>query len=722
MRRLTALLLLVAAPALAGDEPLTVERLFAEPPLGGVLPAEFTWLPGGTSFSYLERTGQGRESRATMWVEEAATGKRVALLTDEQLEPATGAAGKPRLAGAQWSPDGDALLLQGDGDLFRFERATGKVRRLTNSAAEEEVATFAPDGSRIAFVRANDLYALDLATGKETRISADGSADRFNGRLDWVYQEEIAGHDGRAYQWSSDSRSITYLTLDESGVPRFPHVSLTETHPTVDEQRYPKAGDRNPAWTLSVVSLTARPDGTLPRRSFSRGGDGAEYLPRFGWTPGNAAVWFELLDRDQTRLELVRWEVATGALTTLLIEEDAAWVNLHDDLHFFPDGSFLWSSERPGFRHLFVHEASGGATRAVTAGDWEVTQVEEIDEQGGTVVFTSPGPIVRERHVYRVNLDGTGLRRLTREAGSHRAVVAPGGRYVIDTWSRAAQPPIIRLLDGDGNVVRVLVANEHPEIEKYRTSQPEFFEVPGPSGLTLNAVVIKPVGFDPQQRYPVVVSVYGGPGSQSVTDAWSRWQFNQVLANRGFVVFTVDNRGTTGRGRDFERALLRRFGKVELEDHLAGVEWLKKLPWVDGERIGIWGGSYGGFMTCYALFNAPEVFRAGAAVASVTDWGLYDSIYTERYLKRPQDNPDGYRDSSPVNQADKLAGKLLLVHGTADDNVHWHNTLILADKLVQAGKPYELQLYAGATHRSYRPEQRSDEQRRVLEFLERHLK
>ncbi|MBP1620906.1 MAG: hypothetical protein H6Q02_1673, partial [Acidobacteria bacterium] len=405
MRRLAALLVLLAVPVVAGDEPLTLERAFGQPPLGGRVPTEYTWLPGGAAFSYLESIGQGRDARTTMWLEEAASGKRTVLLTDDQLKPAAADAGRPRLAGAQWSPGGDALLLQGDGDLFLFDRATGKVRRLTGSPAEEEVATFSPDGTLVAFVRANDLYTLELASGKETRITGDGSPDRFNGRLDWVYQEEIAGRDGRAYQWSPDSRSIAYLTLDESGVPRFPHVDLLKTHPTVDEQRYPKAGDRNPSWALSVVGLAARPDGTLPRRSFSRGGDGAEYLPRFGWI-ADGAVWFQLLDRDQTRLELLRWDVATGATTTLLVDEDKAWINLHDDLHFFPDGSFLWSSEKSGFRHLYLHGAAGAESRAVTSGDWELTQVEEVDRTGGVVVFTAPGPNVRERHVFRVRLDG----------------------------------------------------------------------------------------------------------------------------------------------------------------------------------------------------------------------------------------------------------------------------------------------------------------------------
>ena len=352
MRRLAALLVLLAVPALAGKESLTLERLFADPPLGGRLPTELTWLPGGASFSYLERTGPGRDAKATLWIEDAATGTREAFLTDEDLKPYAEKDGavKPRLAGAHWSPNGTALFLQGGADLFLVERAGKKVRRLTTTPAEEEEAAFSPDGTRLAFVRDNDLYVLELASGKESRLTTDGSPDHFNGKLDWVYQEEIAGRDARAFEWSPGSDRIAFLTLDESQVPRFPHVDLAKNHPTVDEQRYPRAGDPNPTWTLSVVSLPARPDGTLPRRSFSRSGDDAEYLPRFGWTPDGTAVWFQLLDRDQTRLELLRWNPASGQMATLLVDKDAAWINLHDDLHFLPNGSFLWSSERSGFR------------------------------------------------------------------------------------------------------------------------------------------------------------------------------------------------------------------------------------------------------------------------------------------------------------------------------------------------------------------------------------
>ncbi len=727
MRRVLACLVLVASQVLAGDKPLTVERLFADPPLDGTLPREVKWLPGGASFSFLERTGTGKEARTTLFVEDAATGKREAVITDADL--GTFGEGdkeiRPRLEGYQWSANGDALLLSGGADLFLLDRGTKKARQLTSTSAEEELARFSAEGRRIAFVRENDLYVLELDSGKETRITTDGSPDRFNGKLDWVYTEEIAERGSLGYAWSPDSRSLAYITLDDSKVPRFPHVDLLQLHPTVEEQRYPDAGDPNPVATLTVASVSPDSSGAVTRCTLRWTTPNAEYLPRFGWLPGHQRVWFELLNRAQTRLELVRLDTTTGATTTLLVEEDPAWINLHDDLHFLKDGSFLWSSERSGYRHLYLYSGAGRLVRQLTSGDWEVTGVEAVDEEGGWVTYTSTqaGPLTR--NVYRARLDGKGAPiHITQGAGNHRANVAPGGRFVIDSHSRLMRPAVMNLLDSQGRRLRVLGANEHPEIESYRTSTPEIVEVPGTNGATLYGSLVKPVGFDPAKRYPVIVYVYGGPHSQSVQDAWvGRYGLlAQVLAGKGFVVFSIDGRGTTAHGREFERALLKRLGKIELEDQLAGVEWLKKQPYVDGQRIGIWGGSYGGFMTCYAMTNAPEVFKAGVAVASVTDWRLYDSVYTERYLKLPADNPDGYRDSSPVNQADKLKGALLLIHGTADDNVHWHNTLMFADKLAKAGKPYELQLYGGATHRVLRRDQRQDEWVRLVEFFERQLK
>jgi dipeptidyl-peptidase 4 len=726
MRRALAVLVLAAAPVLGGDQPLTLERAFGEPPLDGTLPRELRWLPSGAQFSFVERIRAGKEAHTVLWVEDAATGKREQVATDANLgvfgegEDAV----RPTLNGYQWSPAGDALLLQGGGELFLLERVSKRVRRLTSTAAEEELATFSPDGRRIAFVRANDLFVLDLASGKETKISTGGSPDRYNGKLDWVYAEEISERSALGYTWSPDSRSLAYISLDEAKVPHFPQVNLMQIHPTVEEQRYPRAGDPNPVASLSVVEIPPGAQTIVKQQGVTWNDPKAEYLARFGWLPSGKAVWFELLNRDQTRLELSKLELASNAVTTLLTDEDPAWVNLHDDLHFLADGTLVWSSEKSGFRHLYVHGPDGKPLRQLTSGAWEVTSVQRVDEQRRLVYFTATEANVLEHHLYRVKLDGTGFSRLTKAPGSHRCEVSPGGAFVLDTHSSTAKPPVIDLLDGAGLAVRTVAANEHPEIEKYTFSSPELVTVPGAGNIALNASVLKPADFDPRRRYPVIVYVYGGPHSQIVQDAWGgRYMlFGQVLASRGFVVFSLDNRGSAGRGREFERALLRRLGKVELEDQIAGVEWLKRQPWADGERIGIWGGSYGGFMTIYALTNAPDVFKAGAAVAAVTDWRLYDSVYTERYLKLPADNPDGYRDSSPVNQADRLKGGLLLIHGTLDDNVNWHNTLMLTDKLVRAGKAYELQLYANATHRSYRREQRLDEMRRILDFFERVLK
>jgi dipeptidyl-peptidase-4 len=729
MSLVLTLALLAAPPAtpkpVEGPPALTLERIFSGPPLEGALPREVAWLPDGRRFSYLEKAGEGKDARNVLWVEDAETGARESVLAEGDLEPVGegDAAVAPRLAGYRWSPRGDSLLLSGGDDLFLVETAGRTTRRLTTGTEEERSPAFSPDGSKIAFGRANDLFVLDLSTGAETRVTADGSPDRFNGVFDWVYEEELAGRDTRAFAWSPDSRALVFLSLDESRVPRFPHVELLELHPTVEEQRYPRAGDPNPVPTLHVAEFDAAGAGVRIRRIALPEGR-FEYVPRLGWVPGSRSVWFQLLDRQQTRLELVRYDLDGDAAVTLLVDEDPAWINLHDDLRFLADGSFLWSSEKTGFRHLALHDASGKQVRQLTSGSWEVLSLQAVDEDAGVVTFEANEASALGRGVYRVGLDGKGFSRVTHGAGVHRATVSPDGRWAVDSYSELTRPPVVRLVAADGRIHRVLAANEHPEIEKYRTSRPELVRIPGPWGKELMGVVTKPLDFQPGTRYPVVVYVYAGPHSQAVLNGWPGRSglIAQVLAAHGFVTFAVDGRGTAGRGRDFERALLRRFGKVELEDQLAGIAWLKKQKYVDPQRIGIWGGSYGGFMTIYAMANAPGVFRSGVAVASVTDWRLYDSIYTERYLKLPADNPEGYRDSSPVHQAGKLGGRLLLIHGTSDDNVHWHNTLMMADQLVRAGKDYELQLYAGATHRSYRPDQRADEYRRMLDFFERTLR
>lgn len=724
MRRLALLVILVAAPLAAGQQPLTVERIFADPPLEGTLPKEVEWLPGGTSFSFLETTGEGKDARTALWLEDAASGARRRLLAEADLPafPDSKEAVKPLLAGYRWSPGGDAVLLSGGGDLFLVTIQGPQVRRLTATTSEEELAEFSPDGRRVSFVRDNDVWVIDLAIGKETRLTDTGSPDRLNGKLDWVYREELAGRRQIAYAWSPDSRWIAALSLDETKVPKYPIVDRIASHPTTTDQRYPQPGDPNPAVGLSVIEVSDR-QGVRVRRDHAWTGGSAEYVPRFGWTPDSSAVWYELLNRAQTRLELVREDVGTGAAKTLLVDEDSAWINLHDDEHFFRDGRLLWSAEASGFRHLLVYGADG-RPRAITSGPWEVVSVTSVDEASGWVYFTANEASALETQLYRVRTDGTGFVRLTREAGTHRVDVAPGGAFALDTFSTVSDPPSLRVLDGQGRVLRTVVPTRAPAIGEVRLGNVEFMEVKNVAGVALHASLLRPADFDPAKKYPVVVYVYGGPHAQVVRNGWGRQTelFHHALAGRGFLVFSIDNRGSASRGRAFERALLGRLGRTELEDQLAGVAFLKTLPYVDGNRIGIWGWSYGGFMTCYALTNAPGVFRAGAAVAPVTDWLRYDSIYTERYLKLPADNAAGFRDSSPVNQAGALADALLVLHGTGDDNVHWGNTLALVDALYKAGKPYDLQLYPNKNHGILGKDARAHLYTRIQAHFERWLK
>lgn len=689
----------LAAPATTNDAPLTVERLFEEPSLEGDLPVFMGWLPDGQRFGLLERTGEGKAATVRLSIVDAASGAAKPLVEAAAL-PAFGAgdaAVQPMLWGGRWSPKADALLLEGGGDLFLYDVKTGGTRRLTATPSREEGAQFSPDGRFVAYVRDNDLHALELASGRELRLTSDGGPNRVNGAYDWLYEEELAGRGSLPFAWSPDSRAIALLTLDETNVPRMPLTDLLPARPATREQIYPKAGAPNPVPGLRVVPVV-QGDGAPAAREL-RWNDDRVYLVRLGWMPGGGAVWYQLLDRAQTRLELNRLDLSTGLSTTLHVETDAAWINLHDDLHFLKDGRFLWSTERDGFRHLWLHAADGRPLRALTQGAWDVGAVELVDEAAGAAWFTSNQSSPLETQLWRVDLAGGAPRRVTVEPGTHQVRLAPGGRFALDTWSRADRPRALFVLDGAGKRLRALAANENPPLAAFPRGAVELHTIERAGKAPLYASLVKPPGFDPAKRYPVVVYLYGGPHAQVVRDAWGgRYAlFHQFLASKGFLVFSVDNRGSAGRGRTWERALLKRLGQAELEDQLEGLAWLKAQPFVDGSRVGIWGWSYGGYMTLYAMTHS-DAFKAGVAVAPVTDWHYYDSAYTERYLKLPADNPDGYRDSSPVHDAAKLQGTLLLVHGTGDDNVHWQNTLAFVDALYRAGKPYDLQLYPNKNH------------------------
>jgi dipeptidyl-peptidase-4 len=463
-----------------------------------------------------------------------------------------------------------------------------------------------------------------------------------------------------------------------------------------ETMRYPKAGDANPFVQVGVV----RVQGGKPRW-MGTGSNKDVYIPRVAWLRDSKRLAIQRLNRAQTKLELLFADAATGKARVILAEEDPHWVNVFDDPYFFEDGKrFLWSSERDGFRHLYLYDLSGKLERQVTRGAWAVTDLAGVDERNGAVYFTATEKSPIERHLYRAGFDGATVTRITREDGTHGIAMAPDARHYADSYSNATTPPRQDLYRADGTRVLAINENRVAELDQYGLQPVEFFVVRGADGTELHAMMIKPPDFNPSRKYPVLIYTYGGPHAQIVRNAWGGTNFlwHQMLAQKGFLIFGLDNRGMAGRGHAFETSIHRRMGETELADQLAGVNYLKSLAYVDGARLGIWGWSYGGYMTCYAMLNAPDVFKAGFAGAPVTDWRQYDTIYTERYMARPQDNPDGYKRSSPVNQAAQLKGKLLIAHGTGDDNVHYANTVQLGEEFIRAGRYAEILVYPGRGH------------------------
>jgi dipeptidyl-peptidase-4 len=443
------------------------------------------------------------------------------------------------------------------------------------------------------------------------------------------------------------------------------------------------------------------------------------------WLPDSRRVAIQRLTRTQNKIDLLFADAGTGRAQTVLAEMDQSWINVNDDLQFIAHGErFLWSSERTGFRHLYLYDLAGKQLAQITRGDWQVDGVEAVDEDGAQVYFISTQESPLERHLYRVSLGGGEPVRLTTARGTHSVNVAPDSTHFVDTFSTALTPPRQELYRADGTRLATLAENKVAELGEYRLSPVEFLTVPGADGTMLHASLIKPRDFDPARKYPVLVYLYGGPHVQLVRDQWQGANFlwNEMMAQKGFLIFTVDNRGSSGRGHAFESAIFHRFGEVELADQLAGVNWLKRQAYVDGERIGIWGWSFGGYMSCLAMLRAGDTFKAGFAGAPVTDWRYYDTIYTERYMGLPQDNPNGYRDSSPVNYASGLRGKLLIAHASGDDNVHFGNTLALADKFVDAQKYAEFLIYAGRGHGITDPPARIHVFNRVAQFFLENLK
>ena len=677
---------------LYGDSQRRID--FSGPPIGQV-----TWLADGTH--YLIRK-EGKLMKVN-----AASGAAIPFIDTAKMEaafasvPGISAEAARRIANGpvEMNESRTGAIVNSANDLFYYDFSALRAVRLTNTPEPEVGESFSPDGRQVAYVRNFNLYIVDLGGERERALTSDGHSKLLNGRLDWVYQEELYGRGNfQAYWWSPDSSRIVYLQLDESPVKDFVVVDHLPVQQNVEVTSYPKAGAPNPNVKVGIVNVAGGPTRWLDTHKYQ----GAEPLVvRVGWKPDSTRVVFMVQNREQTWMDVNFGDASTGKVETAFRETSPAWVERgnHQIAKWLKDGSFVWISERTGWKHLYHYSTDCKLIRPITAGKWEVRSVHGVDEAKGLVYFsgTERSPIGID--AYRIRLDGTELERLTEAPGTHQTSFDPGFRYFTDAWSNIDTPPQLRLFTTDKTLVRVIEENRVETLRQFKLSKPEFVQVKTRDGFVMEAVLIKPPDFDPKKKYPVFSHTYSGPHAPQVRNAWSGASFmwHQLLAQKGYVIWICDNRSASGKGMESAFAAYKKLGVSELQDLEDGVSWLKQQEWVDSTRIGLNGWSYGGFMTAYALTHS-TMFKAGIAGAPVTDWRLYDSIYTERYMGTPQNNPEGYDKTSVVKAAKNLHGNLLLIHGAIDDNVHMQNSIQFVYELEKAGKQFEFMIYPKSRH------------------------
>jgi dipeptidyl-peptidase-4 len=752
--RLSAILccLMLATPMFADaakpppPQGLTLEAITGDAPLSGPTLLKPQIAPDGTRVTFL----RGRDSdrnRLDLWAFDVATGATLLLVSSSDVLPGEEVlsdeekarrerqrtAALSGIVDYQWSPDGKTLLFPLGGELYLYDLSkSGKdaVRKLTTGAGFATDPKVSPKGGFVSFIRARNLWVIAVATGEEIQLTGDGSESIGNGVAEFVADEEMGRHTG--YWWAPDDSAIAFARIDETGVPIQKRYEVYPDRTDVVEQRYPAAGDTNVAIRLATIA----PERGAAPQWIDLGKNPDIYLTRVDWRDPQRLT-FQRQSRDQRRLELIEVALASGKQRTLIVETAKTWVPLHDALRFLKDGRFLWSSERSGFEHLYLASEDGKRLQPLTRGDWPVDALLAVDEAKGLVYFSAGRSAdgradARQSQLHVVPLAGGKIRTLSTERGMHAASFAKNASVYVDSWSNAGTPPQIALHRADGSFVANLIDNDpakpgHPYAQYLDAHRPvEFGTLTAADGVTpLHYSLIKPPGFDPAKRHPVLVYVYGGPAAQTVTDSWpgrGDHFFNQYMAQQGYVVFSLDNRGTPRRGAAFGGALYGRQGTVEVVDQQAGVAWLRAQPWVDGERIGVHGWSNGGYMSLMLLAKAAEDYACGVSGAPVTDWALYDTHYTERYMDLPAANPDGYREASVFTHLDGIRpDALLLIHGMADDNVLFGNSTKLMSLLQKRAVPFELMTYPGAKH-GLRGKDALHRYRLTERFLDRCLK
>ena len=583
-------------------------------------------------------------------------------------------------------------------DYYLYNLTTKELTKILERVQEP---TFSPDGTKVAFARENNLFVYDIASKEIIQVTTDGKKNAIiNGITDWVYEEEFAFV--RAFDWSADSKKLAYIRFDESEVPEFSmNIYQKNLYPTVETFKYPKAGEKNALVSLFVYDVAIKSSKAINLGNYSD-----FYIARMKWTSDANVLCAQVLNRHQDNLDLIFVDGTSGAAKVVLNEKDKAYIDVTDNLTFLNDNSFIWTSEKDGYNHIYVYDKTGKLKNQVTKGNWEVTSYYGFDEKSKTIFYQSVenGSIVRD--VYKIGLDGKNKVKLSQQTGTNEATFSPDFTYFINTYSSAIIPAAYTLNSSkDGKQVQSIVDNTtlSDKLKKYDLPNKEFFELTTDKGNKLNAWMIKPKDFDATKKYPVFMFQYSGPGSQQVANHWldTNDMWFMMLSQQGYIVACVDGRGTGFKGAEFKKCTQLQLGKYEVEDQIDAAKVIGNYSYVDKTRIGIFGWSYGGFMASNCLFKGADVFKMAIAVAPVTNWRFYDSIYTERYLQTPQENASGYDENSPINHVSKLKGNFLLIHGTADDNVHVQNSMQMIEALIQANKQFDWAIYPDKNHGIY---------------------
>jgi dipeptidyl-peptidase-4 len=603
------------------------------------------------------------------------------------------------------------------GNFYVYDIASKSLQLIDKDKIQEP--TFSPDSKKIAYAKNNNIYIKNLENNTTTQITFDGKKNNIiNGICDWVYEEEFEFV--RAFKWSNDSKNIAYLRFDESEVPTFSMDIYGKTlYPTQQVFKYPKAGEKNAVVTLNLYNVSNQKSTKIDLGNY-------EYIPRFKWTQNANILSATTLNRHQNNLNLYLVNANDFTTKIVLNETDPAYVDVTDNLTFLKDNSFIWTSEKDGFNHIYHYSKNGKLINQVTKGNWEVTDFYGVDENLKTVFFQSTENGSINRTVYSIKLNGKNKTLLSPNTGTNDASFSKNKHYFINTFSSATTPPIYTLYNENGKKLKEVLNNNAlaNKLKNYQLSPKEFFTLKTPNG-NFNAWMIKPTNFNSNNKYPLFMTQYSGPGSQSVSNSWNSYNdyWYKLLAEKGYIIVCVDGRGTGFKGRYFKKITYKELGKYEVEDQIEAAKELGKKPFIDASEIGIWGWSYGGFMSANCILKGNDVFKMAIAVAPVTSWRFYDSIYTERYMQTPQENPSGYDDNSPLNFANQLKGKLLLVHGSGDDNVHFQNTMQFSNALIEANKPFDEAIYPDRTHSIYRGKNtRLHLYNKMTKFIEQNLK